>query len=87
MVRRKEIRTRGKISLSKYFQKFKEGDSVAVKRDISLKVNFPKRIQGKTGIVEEKRGKAYLVKIKDISKEKQFLIDPIHLKKIKQMKK
>ncbi|HKL23308.1 MAG TPA: 50S ribosomal protein L21e [Candidatus Nanoarchaeia archaeon] len=87
MVRRKEIRTRGKISLSKYFQKFKEGDSVAVKRDISLKVNFPKRIQGKTGIVEEKRGKAYLVKIKDISKEKQFLIEPIHLKKIKQIKK
>jgi ribosomal protein L21E len=28
-----------------------------------------------------------LVKIKDISKEKQFLIDPIHLKKIKQMEK
>jgi len=87
MVRRKEIRTRGKISLSKYFQKFKEGDSVGGKRDISIKVNVPKRIQGKTGIVEEKRGKAYLVKIKDISKEKQFLIEPIHLKKIKQIKK
>lgn len=83
MVRKKEIRTRGKIPLSKYFQKFKEGENVAVKRDISLKVNFPKRLQGKTGIVEEKRGKAYVVKIKDIAKEKQFLIEPIHLKKIK----
>ena len=66
MVRKKEIRTRGKIPLSKYFQKFKEGESVAVKRDISLKVNFPKRLQGKTGIVEEKRGKAYVIKIKDV---------------------
>ncbi len=87
MVRRKEIRTRGKISLSKYFQKFKEGDNVAVKRDISLNVNFPKRLQGKTGIVGGKRGKSYLVKIKDINKEKEFLIEPIHLKKIKQIKK
>jgi large subunit ribosomal protein L21e len=87
MVRRKEIRTRGKISLSKYFQKFKEGDAVAVKRDISLNANFPKRIQGKTGTIKGKRGKVYIVKIKDISKEKEFLIEPIHLKKIKQNKK
>jgi ribosomal protein L21E len=86
MVRKKEIRTRGKIPLSKYFQKFKEGESVAVKRDISLSVNFPKRLQGKTGIIEEKRGRSYVVKIKDIAKEKQFLIEPIHLKKIKQIK-
>lgn len=83
MVKRKPIRTRGKLPLSKYFQELKEGDFVAVVRDVSEKANFPERLQGKTGIVEEKKGKVYGIKIKDIEKEKKFLIHPIHLKKIK----
>ena len=86
MVRKKSLRTRGKIQLSRYFQRFKEGDSVAVKRDISVQCNFPKRMQGRTGVVEGKRGRIYMVKINDQSKPKQFLIEPIHLKKIKQVK-
>jgi ribosomal protein L21E len=44
MVRRKNIRTRGKISLSRFFQKFKEGDKVAVVKEISMQPRFPKRI-------------------------------------------
>ncbi len=82
----KNIRTKGKIPLNKYFQEFKKGDFVAVVRDISLRPRFPKRLQGRTGIVEEKRGKSYVVKIKDQAKEKKFLIEPIHLKKIKAIK-
>ncbi|NCN52110.1 50S ribosomal protein L21e [archaeon] len=82
MVRRKNIRLRGKISLSRYFQKFKENDSVAVKREISVGASFPKRLQGRTGVVIGKKGKAYIVKLKDQSKEKEFLINAIHLKKI-----
>jgi ribosomal protein L21E len=44
-------------------------------------------LQGKTGVVESKRGKAYVIRIKDQNKEKRFLIEPIHLKKIKPPKK
>ena len=83
MSKRKSIRTRGKIQLSKYFQEFKKGDSVAVIREQSLTSNFPERLQGRTGIVETKRGKAYMVKIKDQNKEKEYLIEPVHLKKLK----
>ena len=82
MVRRKNIRLRGKVSLSKYFQKFEENDSVAVKREISINASFPKRLQGRTGVVKGKKGKAYIIKLKDQAKEKEFLIQPIHLKKI-----
>lgn len=82
MVRRKNVRLRGKISLSKYFQKFKENDYVAVKREISLDAKFPKRIQGRTGIIKGKRGESYIVKLKDRAKEKEFIIPAIHLKKI-----
>lgn len=84
MVRRKKIRTRGKLQLSRYFQEFEKGDSVAVVRERSVNFNFPERIQGRTGSVEGKRGRVYMVKIKDQNKEKRFLIEPIHLKKVKQ---
>ena len=82
MVKRKKIRTRGKIQLSRYFQSFKEGDNVSVVKDVSIDSNFPERMQGRTGIVVEKRGRAYVVKIMDHNKEKKFIIEPIHLKKI-----
>jgi len=83
MVKKKPIREKGKIQLSRYFQKLNEGDNVAVVREMSIKASFPKRLQGRTGIIESKRGKAYMIKIKDIKKDKKFLIEPIHLKKIK----
>jgi len=87
MTKQKKIRERGKLQLSKYFQKFNGGDSVAVIREHGVKCNFPARLQGRTGKVENKRGKSYMVKVKDQDKEKQFLIEPIHLKKIKEIKK
>jgi len=86
MSKRKSVRTRGKVPLSKYFQELKQGDYVAVVRELAMKSNFPKRLQGRTGVVESKRGKAYIIRIKDQNKEKKFLIEPIHLKKIKHLK-
>ena len=83
MVKRKSIRTRGKLKLSKWFQELEEGDFVSITREPSVKSSFPERFQGRTGIVEGKRGKIYVVKIKDQDKEKTLLIEPIHLKKIK----
>lgn len=83
MARKKQVRTRGKLQLSKYFQELKEGEFVSVVREPALKASFPERLQGRTGSVESRRGKAYVVKMKDQNKEKRFLIEPIHLKKIK----
>lgn len=86
MVNKKAIRTRGKLRLSRYFQELKDGDFVAISREPAVQSSFPVRFQGITGIVEGKRGKSYIVKIKDNSKYKKVLIEPIHLKKIKQIK-
>ncbi len=83
MALKKKLRDKGKIELSLYFQEFKEGEKVAVKIEPSLNFSFPERMQGRTGSIKEKRGRAYIVKIKDQDKEKRFLIEPIHLKKIK----
>jgi large subunit ribosomal protein L21e len=87
MVNRKSIRTRGKLQLSKYFQNLKEGDLVSVVVERSEKINFPKRLQGRTGVVVGKRGRANVVKIKDQTKEKEYIINSIHLKKIKPIEK
>jgi large subunit ribosomal protein L21e len=82
---KKLMREKGKLRLSRYFQDFKEGDRVSVLKDAAVYSSFPLRLQGKTGVVEGKRGQAFIVKIKTENKEKKFIIDPIHLKKIEQL--
>jgi len=66
----------------KFFQKFQPGESVAVVQELSIPFHYPKKLQGRTGKVLEKRGSAYYVEIKDINKPKRYLIKPIHLRKI-----
>jgi len=83
MIKRKRIRNKGKIKLSMYFQDFKEGDRVTVIKELAVQPKFPKRLQGRTGRVEGKRGSSYIVKIKDLNKEKTYIIHPVHLKKLK----
>ena len=82
MANKKNIRTKGKIQFSSYFQELNKGENVSVIIEKGLSSSFPKRLQGRTGRVKEKRGRAYLVEIADQNKPKTFIIAPIHLKKI-----
>lgn len=79
----KGAREKGKVRLSRMFQELKEGEKVSVVREMSQKAGFPQRIQGRSGFVEGKRGNAYVVKIKELGKEKSYIIKPIHLKRLK----
>ena len=83
MSKRKRIHSNGKPGLSKLFKEFKDGETVAVVKEPSVSSRFPLRLQGSTGIVSEKRGNSYKVKIYTQNKQKEFLIEPVHLKKIK----
>ena len=87
MVNRKSVRTRGKLQLSRKFQELKEGQNVALVFEGSTSTNIQKRMKGRTGKVIAKRGKCYVVEVKDRDKLKRYVVDPIHLKKIKQIKK
>ncbi len=82
MLKRKKVRQRGKVSFTRYFTKFIPGDSVAVVRELSIPFGYSNRMQGRTGKVLEKRGSAYYIAVKDMDKEKKYLLKPIHLKKI-----
>ena len=84
MIKRKSFKTKGKIKLSRYFQDFEKGERVAVIRELGLQPRFPQRLQGRTGVIESKRGNSYILKIKDLNKEKTYIIHPVHLMKLKQ---
>ncbi len=82
MLKHKRLREKGKFSFTRFFQKFQPGERVAVVRELSIPFGYSKRLQGRTGIVLEKRGSAYNVEIFDLNKKKKYLIKPIHLKRI-----
>ncbi|MGV8151792.1 MAG: 50S ribosomal protein L21e [Candidatus Nanoarchaeia archaeon] len=83
MIKRKSLREHGKIKLSNYFKEFKEGERVTVVMELALRPKFPRKLQGRTGVIIGKRGTDYLVKIKDLNLEKTYIIHPVHLRKIK----
>lgn len=56
---------------------------MALVREMSFPPQFPKRMQGKTGVIVEQRGKSYVVKVKDFNLPKQYIVAPIHLRQIK----
>ena len=87
MIKRKKQREHGKIKLSEYFQDFEKGDVVGVKQELAAQPKFPKKLQGRSGVVNSKRGRSYVVKIKDLNKEKTYIIHPVHLKKLKTIEK
>ncbi len=87
MLKHKTSRTRGKISFTRFFQKFKQGDSVAVVKELSQSFGYSNRIQGRTGRIVGQRGSAYEVEINDINKPKRYLLRPVHLKKIQEIEK
>jgi len=77
------VRARGKLPLSQYFKKLQIGDKVAVIVQQSTPSAYPKRIIGKSGVITGSRGTSMIVRLSDGNLSKQFIIKPIHLKKLK----
>jgi len=80
---KKEIRNKGKISISKYFDEYNEGDRVALSVESAVQkgMYFP-RFMGKVGVIIGKRGKCYEIKVNDHGKEKTLIAHPVHLKRL-----
>lgn len=75
------IRIGEKKTITKYLQEFEVGNRVVIKPDPSSAKGRPfKRFFGLAGIVQGKRGKAYIIRIKDGNKEKDIIARPEHLK-------
>jgi len=76
-------REKGKISLSRYFQEFAQGDKVNLKINSAVqKGRFFPRFHGFTGTISgPKKGVCYEVTIKDGQKTKMLYVHPIHMQK------
>ena len=83
MTTRKKLREHGKIKLSNYFQEFKEGERVTVVQELAMNPAFPRKLQGRSGVVVGKQGESYIVDIKDLNKEKTYVVHPAHLRRLK----
>jgi len=80
---RKSPRSKGKISLTKFFMPYKVGDSAVLQAEPAMQDNlYHQRFHGKTGVVVGKRGDCYEVKIQDGGKQKMVIVHPVHLKKV-----
>tara|TARA_Y100000294_G_C8414362_1_gene280132 strand:- start:287 stop:577 length:291 start_codon:yes stop_codon:yes gene_type:complete len=78
----KSVRRKGKISLTKYFQTFNEGDKVLLNAEPAVQKGlYHPRFHGKSGIIKKSQGRAYYIEIKDKSSTKQLLVHPVHLKR------
>lgn len=79
----KEPRTRGKISITKFFMPFKIGDTAIMNAEPAIQWNlYHQRFHGKSGVVTGKRGDCYELKVKDGGKMKMLIVHPVHLKKV-----
>ena len=80
---KKSVRQKGKIGLSKYFQKFKEGEKVALVAEPAVqKGMYHPRFHKKPGVIQAKEGTCYKVLIKDRGKPKTVVVHPVHLKRL-----
>lgn len=78
---RKNVRQRGKVSLSKSMQSFAAGQKVYLDLESSVhKGDYSTDFIGKIGTIKGKRGKCYEVMIMDGNKEKMVIAHPVHLK-------
>ncbi|MBS3150467.1 50S ribosomal protein L21e [Candidatus Woesearchaeota archaeon] len=79
---KKNIKQRGKISFSRYFQTFSENDRVYLNAEPAVQegIYFP-RFHNKVGTIKGKKGRCYEVQIKDGKKQKMLIVHPVHLKK------
>jgi len=80
---KKPLRSRGKLSITKYFQEFNLGDRVALKAEPAVqKGMYCLRFHGKQGVVSKQVGSCYEVSIKDHNKQKTLIVHPVHLKRL-----
>ncbi len=78
---RRKPRERGKTGLSKILHEYKPGDKAVIKIDPSVHKGMPhRRYQGKIGVIVNRRGRSYVVKVTQGDAIKEIIVRPEHLK-------
>ena len=73
-----------KLTIPGLISSFKVGQTVAIDSQSKYSGMPHPRYRGKTGTIIETRGKAYVVRIKDMNMTKELIIPPVHLRLVGQ---
>jgi len=73
-----------KLTIPGLISSFKVGQTVAIDSQSKYSGMPHPRYRGKTGTIVETRGKAYVVRIKDMKMTKELIIPPVHLRLVGQ---
>ena len=80
MLRRRKSE-RSKLNISRVMHKYEEGDRVAIVLDGGQQMGMPhRRFQGRTGFIQRRQGKAWVVAVKDGNMQKTVVARPEHLR-------
>jgi len=80
---RKHPRSKGKISLTKYFTPYAVGERAVLFAEPAVqKALYHQRFHGKAGFIVGRRGDCYELEIKDGGKTKMIVVHPVHMKKL-----
>ncbi len=80
---KKAIKSKGKINLRRFFQKFQEGENVTLIADSYYQRGmYNRRAHGKVGIVKGMQGNCYKIDVKIGKMSKIMIVHPIHLRKL-----
>jgi len=78
---RKPPRRKGLVPLGYLLRNYNIGDKVMIAIEPSAHKGQPhRRYHGRLGTITERRGRAYVVQVKDGGKIRRIIADPIHLK-------
>jgi large subunit ribosomal protein L21e len=77
---KKSVRERGLRSITRYVREFEIGERVHIKIDSASQKGRPHpRFHGRTGKIIDRRGRAYIVEVRDGGKFKKLIVNPEHL--------
>jgi len=80
---RDTLKRKERTTVNKMLAELKEGQTVQIHINSRIHEGIPfRRFQGKTGKVQEKRGRSYIVNLRDGNKAKQLIVHPAHLKEL-----
>ena len=72
---------RGRVNIRRIMHDYAEGDRVAIVLDGGQQMGMPhRRFQGRTGFIQGRQGKAWVVSVKDGNMQKTVVARPEHLR-------
>jgi large subunit ribosomal protein L21e len=76
----RKLKGKSIVTVAQIVRTFKVGDKVVVTPKAVLSGMPHLRYMGRQGVITEKRGKSYVVEVKDFAVKKRIIVGAVHMK-------